>query len=210
MSNIKTLAITIDRLCLKRALRTLTNPISLTILPGAALLVNGMNGVGKTTFLRTLAGLINTPEGSILCNQVPINICIDEYLQLITYCGHNLPMKEFMTVEENLLIWAAIYNHELCLEAALHCFDLTSKRHMLVKNLSQGWKQRLKLSRLLLSSAKIWLLDEPVANLDHNGTKLVEQLINSHTARGNIAIIATNNEMNLQRAVHFNLNEMAI
>jgi heme exporter protein A len=210
MSNIKTLAITIDQLSLKRGLRALTNPISFTILPGTALLVNGMNGIGKTTFLRTLAGFISAPEGNILCNQMPITTCMDEYLQLITYCGHNLPVKDFMTLEENMLIWAAIYNHELCLEAALHCFDLTSKRHMLVKNLSQGWKQRLKLSRLLLSSAKIWLLDEPVVNLDRSGTKLIEQLINGHTARGNIAIIATNNEINLQRAAHFNLNEVAI
>ena len=64
-------------------------------------------------------------------------------------------------------------------------------------HLSAGQTRRLGLARLLVSTRKVWLLDEPTASLDANGALLVGQLLSEHTAAGGGAIVATHDAIPL-------------
>ena len=61
--------------------------------------------------------------------------------------------------------------------------------------LSAGQKRRLALARLLLAAAPLWILDEPVTNLDMAGVQLVEELIGEHVARGGLVIAAAHQRL---------------
>ena len=61
----------------------------------------------------------------------------------------------------------------------------------LARRLSAGQNKRLALARLRLSPARLWLLDEPYANLDLDGIALVNDLITAHVARGGAVLLTT-------------------
>jgi len=60
-----------------------------------------------------------------------------------------------------------------------------------VRRLSAGQKKRVALARLLMLPARIWLLDEPYANLDREGIALVNRLLDGHAARGGAALVTS-------------------
>ena len=59
------------------------------------------------------------------------------------------------------------------------------------RTLSAGQRKRCALARLLLSEAKLWLLDEPYSNLDVEGVELVDRLLVRHLEAGGSAVLAT-------------------
>jgi heme exporter protein A len=63
------------------------------------------------------------------------------------------------------------------------------------RSLSAGQKRRLALARLLLSEAVLWILDEPVTNLDTAGVALVEELVREHVERGGLALAAAHQRL---------------
>ncbi len=202
--------LTLDNIAISRDGQTLLQALSLSLLPGGVLIIQGHNGIGKTSLLKVLAGLRPPASGQLFYNQENVAEVLSEYQQLLAYVGHGTPLKEQLTVEENMRYWAAIYNRELCLEAAIHCFNLASWRHHPLRNLSQGWRQRVKLSRLLLTNADLWILDEPTVNMDAAGIALLLQLIDVHTSQGKMAVIATNSPLQLARAQQVALEDYVI
>lgn len=186
--------LTLEQISISHSEKKLLRGVGASLLPGGVLLVRGDNGIGKTSLLKTIVGLRPPEYGAIYYNQVNIQNALSEYHQLLVYVGHGSPLKEQLTVEENMCYWAGVYNHELCLEAAMHCLSLTKWRQHTIKSLSQGWRQRVKLSRLLLANAKLWLLDEPTINLDAQGMQILQQLVDVHTSQGGMAVIVTNND----------------
>ena len=66
---------------------------------------------------------------------------------------------------------------------------------LVARSLSAGQKRRLALARLLLSGATLWILDEPVTNLDTAGIELVEELITEHVNKGGLALSAAHQRL---------------
>jgi heme exporter protein A len=60
-----------------------------------------------------------------------------------------------------------------------------------VRHLSQGQKRRVALSRLMLTRAKLWVLDEPFVALDHAAIELLANLIAGHLSQGGLAVITS-------------------
>jgi heme exporter protein A len=131
---------------------------------GKLLYLRGANGAGKTSLLRLLCGLSPAEAGQILWNGVAIDELGEIYRQDLFYLGHHNALQEALTVNENLAFYGALAGaipSEADTANALGRLGLRGCQTRLVRHLSQGQKRRVALSRLMLTRAKLWVLDEP-------------------------------------------------
>jgi len=77
-----------------------------------------------------------------------------------------------------------------------------------VSELSAGWQQRVALTRLITIPTGLWLLDEPMANLDAHGVSLLQALIQSRLEQGGIIVIATHMQLQGERVKAINISEL--
>lgn len=157
---------------------------------GGLLILRGANGSGKTTLLQHLSGLLAPEYGDVCWNGTPIRKN-PEFLPSLCYVGHKNAIKLALTVGENLRFWARMYGREMVLQAAMRFFDLERMEHVRARDLSAGWQRRVALTRLLLSPAKLWLLDEPTNFLDEEAVMLFTSMVESRVQQGGIVVIAS-------------------
>lgn len=161
--------------------------VSFTVPAGSALVLRGANGIGKTTLLRTLAGLQPLTRGTI---DVPEDQC--------AYASHADGIKTQLTVNENLAFWASVHGTTLH-DSVFETFDLMDLRARFAGTLSAGQKRRLGLARLGVIGRKVLFLDEPTVSLDKFSVKLFADFLrDQHLATGGIAVIATHIDLGLE------------
>ncbi len=190
--------LTCQNLCLKTSNRTIFSNLGFSLQDGACLIVSGGNGSGKTSLLKTLATILKPEIGEIFFNNINVREALDEYCYLINFIGHEETLDEELTVLENLSFWAEIYNTGIILPAAVKTFNLMRVIDFPVKKISKGMKRKVLLAKLLLNHGKIWLLDEPLVNLDNLGVETLHNMIAAKCSQGGIVIISTNQETNLK------------
>jgi len=166
-------------------------PLDLHVRAGEALLVHGGNGSGKTTLLRMLAGLLPPASGSIHIDGAPASH--ESVARATSLLGHLLGHKGELSVVENLrfAIGMCGCRKGISIELALASVGLAGQDDAPARRLSAGQKKRLALARMLLVPARLWLLDEPYANLDLEGIALVNRMVERHLATGGAALITS-------------------
>jgi heme exporter protein A len=174
----------VSDLACRRGDRVLFAGLSLTLEPGAALHVRGPNGVGKSSLLRILAGLLTPFAGSVECRGGIA--LLDERPAL----DPQLPLGRALRFWEQLDRAAADL-------AQLGLADLTD---VPVRYLSTGQRKRAAMVRLIGQSAPIWLLDEPLNGLDTFAVALVERLVTEHCVGGGICVVASHQPFALTHA----------
>ena len=185
-------------LTLWRGPNCLFENLSFQVGAGSALLIGGANGAGKTTLLRVLCGLTRPESGEISWQGQPIAAADDEFAQQLAYCGHRTGLKADLTVAQNLDFFARINGqHPESWHTDLETFQLGHCKDLEVRYLSTGQQRRVAMTRLLMSAARLWILDEPFSNLDDAGRKLVKQRLDAHLSTDGLAVIASHHELEL-------------
>ncbi len=162
--------------------------VSFELLAGKVLILRGANGVGKTTVLRTLAGLQPVMAG-----------WVEVEAESLTYSGHADGLKATLTVVENLAFWAAVHG-QTDVDVAIAAMNLAALRDRRAADLSAGQKRRLGLARLRVTGRKVWLMDEPTVSLDAASVALFGAMLRGHLAAGGAAIVATHIDLGLPEA----------
>ncbi|MCX7055266.1 MAG: heme ABC exporter ATP-binding protein CcmA, partial [Proteobacteria bacterium] len=134
---------------------------------------------GKTTLLRVICGLLPAETGELLWRGQSIRGRRDEFNFELGHLGHLNSLKGDLTARENLRFLAGLRTTLTAetIDSTLDRVGILSRGDLPARSLSAGQKRRLALARLLLADAALWILDEPVTNLDIAGIQLVEELI---------------------------------
>ena len=162
--------------------------------------IEGQNGTGKTTLLRALCGLSDPNDGEVIWEGEPIKKQGDIFLKDLFFLGHHNAIKADLNALENLQINTALAGNKLSEEVLLEALDdigLFGSEYKPTAHLSQGQKRRVGLAALLLSKAKLWILDEPFVALDGFAVKLLQDVIAKHVENGGMVILTTHQEVPL-------------
>ncbi len=168
--------------------------------PGKFLQLRGPNGSGKTSLLRIICGLSTPAEGEIRWHGTRTCALEEEYYKAITYIGHRNAVKDELTALENLRVSSVLGGVEINSQRALTVLEkigLGGYKSLPARLLSEGQRRRLALARLSVCGTSLWLLDEVMASLDRTAVALVKSLIERHLSGGGMAIIATQQELDL-------------
>lgn len=183
------MTLTVSDLSVARGGLPVLEGLSFDLPAGVALILRGPNGIGKTTLLRTIAGLQPPLKGTVLGAE-----------DQIAYAAHADGIKPTLTVAENLTFWADVFDHK-CIEDAIESFNLTTLRDRPAGALSAGQKRRLGLARMLVTGRPIWILDEPTVSLDTDHVRQFADVVRRHLARGGSALIATHIDLGLEGTI---------
>ena len=182
--------LTVRQLAVSRGGLVVLEGVGLALAPGQALVLRGPNGIGKTTLLRTIAGLQPAVSGEI--GAAP---------ESLAYASHADGLKPALTVLENISFWASVFGTGASqARAALERMDLSDLSHRPAARLSAGQKRRLGLARMLVTGRAVWLLDEPTVSLDQASVALFAGAIRAHLASGGAALIASHIDLGLPEA----------
>jgi len=210
------LRLTIQDLGLERGGRSLIRGLAFELVSGQALLVRGPNGVGKTSLLRVLAGLLPHQTGTITLTGQSFTPQTSVALHS-HYVGHAEALKGALTAKENLDFWGLMLSAQLddqtvrgmdC-AAALEFLAISHALDIPAAYLSAGQKRRLALARLLVAPRPLWILDEPFTALDPQGQDQLRQMMEDHLGRGGMMIASTHVALGLKGARELTLGERA-
>jgi heme exporter protein A len=156
--------------------RAVLHGVDLDLVPGVTLL-RGPNGAGKTTALRALAGLVALARGT---REAPFDVL---------YLGHRPQLLHGLTARESLhffhefrgptsraravLTRTAAGARDALVDRALERWGLGADADRPVEHLSAGQRRRAALARLDTETCAVTLLDEPFAELDDEGVRLL-------------------------------------
>lgn len=197
---------------------TVFSGIGFALEDGQALVVTGPNGVGKSTLLRVIAGLLPVAEG---CVRIEGVVKIEDVVEIedggeafpsiaaaCHYLGHQNAMKPALSVAENLRFWRDFNGDgHAGVEEALETVGLGGIGHLPFGYLSTGQRRRAGIAKLLVSHRPLWLLDEPTAGLDKASERRFAQLMGKHCGEGGIIVAATHLPLGLDEAKELRMGQ---
>ncbi len=190
----------VSNLSCSRGDRRLFSGVSFSLQPGQWLHLEGNNGVGKTSLLRLVCGLSALEEGEIHWKDQAVGKDPQAFRANLAYLGHQLALKDELSPLENLRIDAAIAGRQLTLPDALQALaqmGLRGRENLPVRVLSQGQKRRTALARLLVSTAKLWVLDEPFVALDTAAQNALSDVLKGHLAKQGMVLLTSHQAVSL-------------
>ena len=140
--------------------------INYTFLPGHQYIIQGKNGIGKTTLIKLILGLLKPTSGSVDLSGNPT----------FSYLPDNNGIYEFLTVSQNIQFRLGLYDVPFKskgpqMESMLKYFGITKYKDTLVNNLSLGTKKKVAIICAVIVDADFLVLDEPSSGLDSSSLK---------------------------------------
>jgi heme exporter protein A len=183
-------------LACRRGDNVLFRGLSLALRPGDALQVTGANGIGKSSLIRILAGLLHPFAGSVA------------RLGAVGLVDERPALDPHLPLGDALAFWGAFDRvGSLARESISDRLGISGLLDVPVRFLSTGQKKRAALARLIAQGPDIWLLDEPLNGLDRGAVQLVEELVADHCAAGGLVLVASHQPIALPGARQIALAE---
>ena len=178
--------------------------ISFTLQEGKINVLLGPNGIGKTTILKCLNGIIKAKEGEILIDEKNINQYSSKELAKIIAYVEQSPRVDNLNVYETIMLGRTPYisfapskDDNKIVSDLIKKVHLEDLLHRDINTLSGGEKQKVMLALSLATNSKILLLDEPTANLDIKNALMVMDLIKELTIKDNITVLISMHDISL-------------
>jgi len=200
------LVVHVDRLTLRRGVRTVLDEVSVDVRPGEIVALMGASGSGKTTMLRAISGLEPFDAGSIDVDGVTLGAgrpSAPVLRALRTKVGMVFQFHclfEHLSAIENVCL-APVHVHRAAPAAAeargldlLRQFGVEHRARALPRELSGGEAQRVAIARALATDPPLLLMDEPTASLDSERRAELALIVKGLVARGRTLVIATHDD----------------
>lgn len=177
--------------------RVLFDGLDLDLSSGEILQIEGPNGSGKTTLLRILSGLSSHFEGELFWKGEIMGEAKELFLADLVYIGHQPGVSDQLTAQENLGWHCALHPSldPAQIDFAIGQVGLKGFEDVPAYQLSAGQKRRIALARLYMSTAQLWILDEPFTAIDKLGVAAKEALMLKHLSKGGSIILTTHQDL---------------
>jgi putative ABC transport system ATP-binding protein len=179
------------------------------------LLILGKSGIGKTTFLHLLAGLLKPQNGKVIINNTEAQLLSNAKLD--KFRGQNIGLVfqkkhaiQSLTVYKNLqarLFFSGSKSSDSDIDSLLDQLDILAQKHQKVNELSEGQLQRLSIAMAVIHKPKILLADEPTSSLDDETCKIVIDLLKTQAKRTEANLIVITHD---QRIKSFFQNQITL
>lgn len=169
--------------------------VSMTAPVGECSVVLGRNGVGKTTLLKCLMGILPIKSGQILLDGKDISKLSPEARVKagLAYVPQGRDIFSTLSVEENILIGMAKFGHSKASTVPKHLYDifpvLDEMKHRRGGDLSGGQQQQLAIARALASEPRVLILDEPTEGIQPSIIKDIGRVIQGLVRQNDMAIV---------------------
>ena len=179
--------------------RHVLKDVNLDLRPSQLVHISGPNGVGKTTLLRVVSGLLRPEQGTVSWFGRSISSVTGEYQAHLAYAAHEPALKGDLTALENLKFAVGLKRRVSTAElgASLERTGVAACADLPARVLSAGQRRRVAMARVLASRASLWLLDEPFTHLDTAGSDLMSVLLSAHVEEGGSALVVAHHDLTL-------------
>ncbi|MBO7699849.1 MAG: ABC transporter ATP-binding protein [Eubacteriaceae bacterium] len=170
--------------------------LSLHIAPGEIFGFIGHNGTGKSTTLKSVAGILRFDEGTItVCGSDIVKDPL-ECKRVLAYIPDNPDMYEFMSGIKYLNFIADVFAipsdaRQERIRRYSDAFELTDSLAQPISAYSHGMKQKLAVISALIHDPKLIVMDEPFVGLDPKASHLLKELMREHCDRGGTIFFST-------------------
>ena len=190
----------VQNLSLERLDKKIFENINFSLGTNNIVMLKGRNGSGKTSLLKSVLCILEPTSGSMFWKGKPINKNLYDFYNNVTYISDKTSSVRQLTIANNIKIWKKIFLSKLDknqIDGILSNLNLTNLIDKKVNTLSLGEIKKLELLRLVLEEKKIWILDEPLNNLDSDTIEILSQTFEDHCNNGGSILFSTHQELQI-------------
>ena len=190
----------VQNLSLERLDKKIFENINFSLGTNKIVMLKGRNGSGKTSLLKSVLCILEPTSGSMFWKGKPINKNLYDFYNNVTYISDKTSSVRQLTIANNIKIWKKIFLSKLDknqIDGILSNLNLTDLIDKKVNTLSLGEIKKLELLRLVLEEKKIWILDEPLNNLDSDTIEILTQTFEDHCDNGGSILFSTHQELQI-------------
>ena len=189
--------ILVKDLSIKRSGKIIFQNVNLSLGSRNITILKGKNGSGKTSLLKAILNLIEPSSGAIYWRGKILKKNLYDFYNHVTYIADKTSSLNKLTIKENINIWKKIFLskiNEIQIEMILKTLKLDIHLNQKVNSLSLGEAKKLEFLRLMIEDKKIWILDEPLSNLDEESIDIIRQTFEDHCSKEGSIIFSSHQD----------------
>ena len=200
--------IIVKDLSVERLNKKIFENVNLSVVSGNIIILKGRNGSGKTTLIKAILNIIEPSVGSIYWKGKLLKKNLYDFYNNVTYIADRTSSLKKLTVKDNINIWKKIFLSNIKnsqIEIALKTLKLDKYLNQKVGTLSLGETKKLEFLRLIIENKNLWVLDEPLSNLDDDSIELMKQTFEDHCAKEGSIIFSSHQNPGIYVTEEINL-----